>query len=89
MEGRRGKLTARVPFLKKIDYSLSPGDIVLIQTGADQRLDSKDYYHQPGLGREGTLWLVEQGVKVIGIDAYTVDRPFHSMKADFKKNRRR
>lgn len=71
--------------LEKIHYTLSPGDIILIQTGADQRLESKAYFQQPGLGREGTLWLVEQGVRVIGIDAYTVDRPFHSMKADFKE----
>jgi kynurenine formamidase len=40
---------------------------------------------QPGLGREGVLWLVEQGVKVIGIDAYTLDRPFKDMVADFKR----
>ena len=39
----------------------------------------------PGLGREGVLWLVEQGVKVIGIDAYTLDRPFADMVADFRR----
>ncbi|MCB1232806.1 MAG: cyclase family protein [Verrucomicrobiae bacterium] len=70
--------------LAKIDYALRPGDIVLLQTGADARLDSKAYFQQPGLGRDGTRWLIDQGVKVIGIDAYTLDRPFHSMKADFK-----
>jgi len=71
--------------LTKIDYSIKPGDIVLLQTGADARLDSKSYFEQPGLGRDGTLWLVEQGVKVIGIDAYTLDRPFDAMKADYKQ----
>ncbi|MDF1861191.1 MAG: cyclase family protein [Verrucomicrobiales bacterium] len=70
--------------LEKIDYRIQPGDIVLLQTGADARLASKDYFQQPGLGRDGTLWLVEQGVRVIGIDAYTIDRPFHSMKKDFR-----
>lgn len=71
--------------LKAIEYTLTQGDIVLLQTGADARLDSKEYFRQPGLGREGTLWLIEQGVKIIGIDAYTIDRPFHSMKSDFKE----
>ncbi len=71
--------------LAVIDYSLKPGDIVLLQTGADARLESKAYFQQPGLGRDGTLWLVEQGVKVIGIDAYTLDRPFAHMKADYRK----
>ena len=28
---------------------------------------------------------MEQGVKVIGIDAYTLDRPFASMVADYQR----
>ena len=71
--------------LRAIDYRLRPLDIVLIQTGADKRLGSPDYFAQPGLGRESTLWLVEQGVKVIGIDAYTLDRPFANMAADYRR----
>lgn len=71
--------------LDKIGYTLQPRDIVLLQTGADRRIDSPDYFRQPGLGREGTLWLVEQGVHVIGIDAYTLDRPFADMVADFRR----
>lgn len=71
--------------LAKIDYTLRPLDIVLLQTGADKRMGTPAYFAQPGLGREGTLWLCEQGVKVIGIDAYTLDRPFANMKADYDR----
>ncbi len=71
--------------LDKIEYQLKPLDIVMLQTGADSRIDSPEYFQQPGLGREGVLWLVEQGVRVIGIDAYTLDRPFASMVADYQK----
>lgn len=71
--------------LQKIDYRLQPLDIVLLQTGADRRLGSREYFAQPGLGREGVLWLTERGVRVIGIDAYTLDRPFASMVADYKR----
>jgi kynurenine formamidase len=71
--------------LRQIGHRLRPLDIVLLWTGADRRLHSADYFAQPGLGREGVLWLAEQGVKVIGIDAYTLDRPFASMVADFKR----
>jgi kynurenine formamidase len=71
--------------LGRIAYTLRPLDIVLLHTGADRRLGSPDYFAQPGLGREGVLWLVEQGVKVIGIDAYTLDRPFASMVADYRR----
>ena len=71
--------------LQKINYRLRPFDIVLLQTGADKRLHSPEYFAQPGLGREGVLWLVEQGVRVIGIDAYTLDRPFANMVADYRR----
>lgn len=71
--------------LAAIGYRLRPDEIVLLQTGADMRLGSKAYLGQPGLGREGTLWLVEQGVHVIGIDAYTLDRPFAAMVADYRR----
>jgi kynurenine formamidase len=71
--------------LDAIGYRLRPLDIVLLHTGADKRLDSADYFTQPGLGRDGVLWLVGQGVKVIGIDAYTLDRPFASMVADYRR----
>ncbi len=71
--------------LARIEYDFRPLDIVLLQTGADKRLRSPDYFAQPGLGREGVLWLVDQGVKVIGIDAYTLDRPFADMVADYRR----
>jgi kynurenine formamidase len=71
--------------LGRIGYRLRRLDIVLLQTGADKRLGSAEYFAQPGLGREGVLWLVEQGVKVIGIDAYTLDRPFANMIADYRR----
>jgi kynurenine formamidase len=72
--------------LSTIGHRLQRLDIVLLQTGADKRLGSPDYFAQPGLGREGVLWLVEQGVRVIGIDAYTLDRPFAAMVADFRRS---
>ncbi len=51
----------------------------------ERGLDSKEYYAQPGLGRDGVLWLVEQGVKMVGIDACTLDRPFASMVAVYRR----
>lgn len=71
--------------LETIGHRLQPLDIVLLRTDADKRLGSQDYFAQPGLGREGVLWLVEQGIKVIGIEAYTLDRPFQSMVSDFQR----
>jgi kynurenine formamidase len=71
--------------LAKVPYDLQPGDIPLIWTGAD-RLWGTDAYRSdhPGMTRESTAWLVERGIKVIGIDSWGFDRPFASMLADYR-----
>jgi len=66
--------------LRKIDYQLKPLDIVLIHTGAGAYQDDKRYLtDQPGMTREATLWLIDQGIKVMGIDAITFDPPVWAM----------
>lgn len=71
--------------LRRINYSLKPLDIVMIMTGCDRHLGSEEYFEQPGMTRESTLWLVEQGIKVIGIDAYGFDRKFADMAKEFEE----
>lgn len=71
--------------LRDLGYRLSAGDIVLIHTGAATRWGTPEYFQQPGLDRDSTLWLVEQGIHMIGIDAWTLDRDFASQIADFKR----
>lgn len=71
--------------LQKIEYTIKPGDIVLIRTDVTTRHYFEPGYEQlhPGMSREATMWLVEQGVKVMGIDAWGFDRPFDVMAAEF------
>ena len=71
--------------LGEIRYTLRPNDIVLIHTGAAKRWGTPEYFRQPGLDRESTLWLVGQGIRMIGIDAWTLDREFAAQIADFKR----
>jgi kynurenine formamidase len=71
--------------LAAIDYTLKPLDIVMIMSGRDRYLGSEEYFEQPGMTRESTLWLVEQGIKVIGVDMYGFDRKFGDMAEEFKK----
>ena len=71
--------------LREIEYALRPNDIVLIHTGAATRWGTPEYFRQPGLDRDSTLWLVEQGIHVIGIDAWTLDREFAAQIADFRR----
>jgi kynurenine formamidase len=73
--------------LDKIKYAIKPYDIVLIMTGRDKYAGTPEYFEQPGMSREATLWLVEQGVKVMGIDAYTFDRPFKYMAEDYRRTK--
>ena len=69
--------------LSEIKYTLKPLDIVFIMTGQDKYNESERYLkEQPGMTGESTEWLIDQGIKVMGIDCYTWDRPFGAMAAD-------
>ncbi len=73
--------------LLKISYSLKPLDIVLIYTGAGKYWGSSEYLNKGcGMGREGTLWLLDRGVKITGTDAWSWDRPFSIIAKEFKTN---
>lgn len=66
--------------LSNINYQLKPLDIVLIRTGADRFNQTTEYStHHSGMSREATLWLIDRGIKVMGIDAITFDPPVHAM----------
>jgi kynurenine formamidase len=72
--------------LKRISYTLKPGDIVLIQTGADKYWGTSEYMEAGcGMTRESTLWLIGQGIRVMGTDAWGWDRPFWAIKEEFQK----
>ena len=71
--------------LAAIDYALKPFDIVMIMNGRDKLLGTEAYFEQPGMTRESTLWLVDQGIKVIGVDMYGFDRKFGDMTEEFKR----
>jgi kynurenine formamidase len=63
-------------------HELKPLDIVLVHTGTDRFYGQPDYMHRgPGVSAEATRWLWEQGVRVVGIDAWGWDAPLR-MQAD-------
>lgn len=72
--------------LAKINYTLKPMDIVLLWTGFDKFIYEPKYLaEQPGMSREATEYILDQGVKVIGIDCYGFDRPFPVQAEEVKK----
>jgi kynurenine formamidase len=72
--------------LKRIKYEIKPLDIILIQTGADAAWGTPQYLVKgAGMERESTLYLTERGVKVVGIDAWSWDRPLPFLAKEFKE----
>jgi kynurenine formamidase len=66
--------------LTKINYTVKSLDIVLIHTGAGKLQSSEEYLtNQCGMTAAATNWLIDQGVKVMGIDAITFDPPVWAM----------
>lgn len=66
--------------LERIGHKLRPLDIVLVRTGASRFFDSPGYEERhAGLRRSATELMVRRGVKLIGIDAWGIDRPFKIM----------
>lgn len=75
--------------LQRINYTLRPNDIVLVQTGNDRLRGSPDYFSKgPGVSPEATRWLLDQGVRLTGIDAWGWDRPLAAQAQEAKKTGR-
>jgi kynurenine formamidase len=67
-------------------HEVAPGDIVLLWTGADALWGTPEYLSSyPGLTGEGTAYLCERGVRVIGVDAWGLDRPMSAMIEDYRR----
>lgn len=63
--------------LERIGHALEPLDIVVVNTSAGERFGHDDYLAKGcGVGRDATLHLLKQGVRVTGTDAWSWDAPF-------------
>ena len=72
--------------LKRIGHTLKPFDIVLVQTGAEHAWGTPEYLVKgAGMDRESTLYLTERGIRVVGIDAWSWDRPLPFLAEEFIK----
>ena len=63
--------------LARVNVTLSPLNIVVVNTSAGMRYGSEDYVNAgAGMGYEATMYLLERGVRVTGTDAWSWDAPF-------------
>lgn len=74
--------------LRRIGHDLAPFDIVLVNTAASAAYGGPDFVDSGcGIGREGTLYLTERGVQVVGTDAWSWDAPFSHIAKRFAENK--
>ena len=76
-------------FLEQEQLSLVPNMIVLIKTGRDRLMGTKEFFQKgTGMTAEATKWLIDQGIKVMGIDQWGWDLPLPYLikKAKESKN---
>ncbi|GAB5400324.1 MAG: cyclase family protein [Aureisphaera sp.] len=75
-------------FLNKNGLALAPKMIVLIKTGRDKYNGTKDFpMVGTGMSAEATEWLIDQGIKVMGIDSWGWDLPLKHLVKEAKKTR--
>ncbi len=73
--------------LERIGHRLQSLDIVLCNTRAGDRYGHEDYVHSGcGFGREATLHLVDQGVRIVGTDGWSWDAPFSATLERFNRD---
>ncbi|MGI9301672.1 MAG: cyclase family protein, partial [Gammaproteobacteria bacterium] len=62
--------------LEDINHELQPGDIILLWTGADEyiEVDADKYWGtQAGISMDALHYVLDHGVKLVGIDAWAMD----------------
>jgi len=60
--------------MTNIGHTIYPGEIVLIRMDNDQKWGQRGYFSSgPGVSVEATRWLIDQGIKIMGIDAWGWD----------------
>ncbi len=65
-------------FLTKENINLEPGMIVLIKTGRDKYMGTKEFpLKGTGMSAEATRYLIDKGIKVMGIDQWGWDLPLN------------
>jgi kynurenine formamidase len=68
--------------LERIGHILKPLEIVLVNTRVGARYGQADYVDSGcGMGREATLHLLRQGIRLVSTDGWSWDAPFsHTAK---------
>ncbi len=80
---RQGGEAITAADLENSGVRVERGDILLFQTGWDTRFTSPDYMMFPYLGEDACRWMVERGIKMVGLDCLSPDMPLPLRPPDF------
>lgn len=70
--------------LEKINYKLKPQDIVFFYTASDRLFGGPKYFSDyPAIDISTIDYLLDNGVKIFGVDTMGIDRPYKFMIKDF------
>lgn len=73
--------------LERIGHQLAPLDIVLVNTRAGGHFGEPGYWQSHcGVGAEATLHMLEKGVRVVGIDAFSWDAAFEAINERYERD---
>jgi kynurenine formamidase len=82
-----GEVLTEADVRERLPRQPAERDIVLVRTGRDAHYDELDYMARgPGVSAEATVWLYEQGVRVMGIDAWGWDAPLYMQAEQAKES---
>lgn len=72
--------------LKRIGHSLRPLEIIVVNTRAGRRYGEDDYMDAGcGMGKDATLSLLRQGIRLVGTDGWSWDAPFSHTRRKIKE----
>jgi len=73
-------------YFEMVGYKLKERDIVLVHTSATEAWGKSEYLTKGcGIGRDATLWLTSQGVRITGTDSWSWDAPLSLVAQKFKE----
>jgi arylformamidase len=69
--------------LRAASPEIREGDIVFLSLGFAQAFNTSEYHDHPYLSEDAATFLVERGVRIVGMDVLTPDMPVGRRPADF------
>jgi len=70
--------------LERATPKVRPGDIVMLDTGWASKVNTHAYEDHASISREAAQWLVDNGVKMVGVDFSTPDLSSHRRTKDYE-----